>query len=155
MFLLYQSYIPINANLYYHLLYILRGSGDRFCFPASRKLRPDGLFFLAVRQSKQACFALTRCVSFGPTSARVSASPSLSGTHYGRERLCGTEVRKAVSRRLATVGGLQGLTRSKSVSPPRTFGEQCDLWSPRLNAGDYQTVRSQYMGQKSGWSCQP
>lgn len=40
-----------------------------------------GLFFLAVRQSKQACFALTRCVSFGPTSATGSASPSLSGTY--------------------------------------------------------------------------
>lgn len=37
-----------------------------------------GLFFLAVRQSKQACFALTRCVSFGPTYATCSASPSLS-----------------------------------------------------------------------------
>jgi len=38
-----------------------------------------GLFFLAVRQSKQACFAFTRCVSFGPTYATCSARPSLSG----------------------------------------------------------------------------
>ena len=37
-----------------------------------------GLFFLAVRQIKQACFALTRCVSFGPTSTTGSASHSLS-----------------------------------------------------------------------------
>ena len=59
------------------------------------------------------------------------------------------------SRRLATVGGLQGLTRSKPVKPPRTFGVQCDLWSPRLTTGDYQTVRSPYLGQKSGGSCQP
>ena len=53
----------------------------------------------------------------------------------------------AESRRLATVGGLQGLTASKSVRPPKTFGEQCDLWSPRLTAGDYQTVRSPYQGK--------
>ena len=35
--------------------------------------------------------------NFGPTSARVSASPSLSSTHYGREYLCGAEGKKAVS----------------------------------------------------------
>ena len=33
--------------------------------------------------------------NFGPTSATGSASPPLSSTHYGRERLCGAEVMKA------------------------------------------------------------
>ncbi len=32
----------------------------------------------------------------------------------------------AESRRPATMGRLQGLTHSKSVSLPRTFGEQCE-----------------------------
>ena len=31
---------------------------------------------------------------FGPTSATCSASPSLSGTHCGREHLCGAERNK-------------------------------------------------------------
>ena len=34
--------------------------------------------------------------NFGPTSTTGSASPSLSGTHYGREHLCSAEVKKAV-----------------------------------------------------------
>ena len=34
--------------------------------------------------------------NFGPTYATGSASPSLSGTHYGREHLCGAEGEKAV-----------------------------------------------------------
>ena len=36
------------------------------------------------------------CGNFGPTSARVSASPSLSSTHCGREHLCDAEGEKAV-----------------------------------------------------------
>ena len=32
--------------------------------------------------------------NFGPTSATGSASPSLSGTHYGREHLCDAEGKK-------------------------------------------------------------
>ena len=34
--------------------------------------------------------------NFGPTSTTCSASPSLSSTHCGRERLCGAEGEKAV-----------------------------------------------------------
>lgn len=34
--------------------------------------------------------------NFGPTHATGSASPSLSGTHYGREHLCGAEGEIAV-----------------------------------------------------------
>ena len=34
--------------------------------------------------------------NFGPTSTTCSASPSLSGTHCGREHLCSAEVKKAV-----------------------------------------------------------
>ena len=61
--------------------------------------------------------------NFGPTSARVSASPSLSSTHYGREHLCGAEGNKRCAAVIdvckqppITLHGLYG--SSMSAKPP-------------------------------------
>ena len=61
--------------------------------------------------------------NFGPTSARVSASPSLSSTHYGPENLCGAEGNKRCAAVIdvckqppITLHGLYG--SSMSAKPP-------------------------------------
>lgn len=58
--------------------------------------------------------------NFGPTSATGSASPTLSSTHYWRERLCGAEVMKRTASLQkppkASFQGCQGFIGLISVS---------------------------------------
>ena len=58
--------------------YLPIGDFETSFFSAFGEIKTFGLFFLAARHSKQACSALTRCVSFGPWYAKVSAGPPLS-----------------------------------------------------------------------------
>ena len=63
--------------------------------------------------------------------------------------------KRSLSRRLAIMGFLQGLTASKSVRKPRTFGVQNVKVLPPMTVNKKMNARLSDDGRKSEKNCQP